>query len=97
LDEEGCTHGRGRGEASHAPEHGGGGGGMSSGGSRVWGAGERETAGGPARIRAAAAELGGRGGRLGSGEQASGSNWDREVGGGREEGGRTHARTHTRG
>jgi hypothetical protein len=92
LDEEGCTHGRGRGEASHAPEHGGGGGGMSSGGSRVWGAGERETAGGPARIRAAAAELGGRGGRRGSGEQASGSNWDREVGGGRE-GGRTHAHT----
>jgi len=64
---------------------------MSGGGSRVWGAGERESAGGPARIRAAAAELGGRGGRGGSGGQASGSNWDREVGEGRKGGARAHA------
>jgi len=55
------------------------------------GAGERESEGGSARIRAAAAELPGRGGRVGSGEQASGSNWDREMG---EGGARSH--THER-
>jgi hypothetical protein len=83
------THGRGRREAGHAPEHGGGGG-TTSGGSRVWGAGESESEGEPTRIRAAAAELPGRGGRVGSVERASGSNWDREMG--RE----AHARSHTR-
>jgi hypothetical protein len=55
------------------------------------GAGERESEGGSARIRAAAAELPDRGGRVGSGEQASGSNWDREMG---EGGARSH--THER-
>jgi hypothetical protein len=83
------THGRGRGEAGHAPEHGGGGG-TTSGGSRVWGAGESESEGEPTRIRAAVAELPGRGGRVGSGERASGSDWDREREGG------ARSRAHTR-
>jgi len=65
---------------------------MSSGGSRVWGAGERESAGGPARIRAAAAELGGRGGRGGSGGQEGGRIELGSRGGGEQKGG---ARTHT--
>jgi len=66
---------------------------MSSGGSRVWGAGERESAGGPARIRAAAAELGGRGGRGGSGGQEGGRIELGSRGGGGQEGRRTRART----
>jgi hypothetical protein len=45
-------------------------------------AAESESAGLPARIRVAAAELKGRGGS--GGRQASGSNWDQEVGGRRE-------------
>ena len=53
------THGRGRGEAGHTPEHGGGG-----GGSRVSGPWERESAADSARIRAAPAGLGGRGRRV---------------------------------
>lgn len=53
------THGRGRGETGHAPEHGGGG-----GGSRVSDHGERESAAESARIRAVAAGLGGRGRRV---------------------------------
>ena len=66
---------------------------MSGGGSRVWGAGERESAGGPARIRAAAAELGGRGGRGGSGGQEGGRIELGSRGGGGQKGGRTHAHT----
>jgi hypothetical protein len=63
------THGRGRGEAGHAPEHGcdGGGGACCGGdGSRVCGGGEDKSAGRPAQIWAAATELDGRGGRGGS-------------------------------
>jgi hypothetical protein len=73
------THGRGRGEAGHAPEHGGGGGTTSSG-SRVWGAGESESEGEPTRIRAAAAELPGRGGRVGSVERIELGSRDGEGG-----------------
>lgn len=61
------------------------------------GAGERESEGGSARIRAAAAELRGRGGRVGSGEQASGSNRDEIARWGKEGGARSLARTRTRG
>jgi hypothetical protein len=89
------THGRGRGEASHAPEHGcDGGGACGGGGSRVCGGGERIR--GPARANPGGGgriERPGRAGRIGrqAGERIElGSR-----GGGKEGGARRHERMKT--
>jgi hypothetical protein len=92
------THGRGRGEAGHAPEHDcdGGGGACGGGGSRVCGGGESGSAGLPARIRVAAAELSSRGGRGGSGGRRADRIGIKRWGeGGREGGARRHERMKT--